>query len=453
MITSLPQKRNTSILSSAEYERIQRGSRPPVVDNSAELERMRMSATHEHTLSVTETWANSIVNERKARITRLEREAQQREDALRAIDDDERKFQKAKRKEALKRAEEQGFEGRPEIRAVHAQMLLHEVNRERQRQLLLQERHRNIEHVREDEYAASERRKFEEAEARERELQEQKRLRALEVAEGVRQQKIDAEERKRMAREDERAQESLLADEAARLVYEDRLAEIRQRELAEAHVRDVAAANSQMVAWKERQAEIQRMEDERITAQKYALDEAMEARQAEELKRRQTRQADIDRMIARQQQTLSEINAQRTEFGDRQYDRQYEKERREIEELREKQERLAKERRNEYLESRAKIEAERQRKREKPKFPPDETTIRQEEAIWEREQERARAVKDLAEFQRQQAAEKKEREDAEKERKKLEFNRHLELDDMRTQEAEEYARRLLIEAKARRKKT
>jgi hypothetical protein len=423
-----------------------------VIDNTAELERQRMSAIHEHTLAVTETWANSIANERKARITRLEREAQQREEALKAVDDDERKFQKARRKELLKHAELQGFEQRPEVRAVHSQLLLHEVTRERQRQLLLKEHQQNVEDLKEDEYAAEQRRKFQEFEAKEREVQEQRRRKAIEVAAGVKQQKMEAEERKRMEREDERIQESLASEEAARLVHEDKKAEISRREQAGQHVREVAAANRQMIGWKERQAEIERIEDERITAQKYALDDAMEARQMAELQRKQTRQAEIDRLIARQQETMRAIQSQNEGFDDRQYEKQMEKDLKEIRDLRAKEVRLAKERREDFLISRAKIEAKRERVKEKVQFPPDEAVLMQEDGALVREQERAQAVKDLAEFRRQQAEEKRQREEAEKERTRLEFNRQIELTQAKTADAQDYARVILREAHARHKR-
>jgi hypothetical protein len=100
-------------------------------DDLSADERARLSKLHERTLSVTETWPNSIANERKARLTRLAREAEQREAEALELDAQERAFAKSKRKELLQRAAVFRFEEKPGICAVHSQLLLHEVNRER----------------------------------------------------------------------------------------------------------------------------------------------------------------------------------------------------------------------------------------------------------------------------------------------------------------------------------
>jgi hypothetical protein len=451
-MSSLQNKKSTSILTHLDYARIRKNANPPEIDHSVEIERARAAATHGKTLEVTETWANSIVNERKARLTRLHREAEEREAAQKAIDDDERQYQKGKRKEALRRAERMGFEQKPEVRAVHAQLLLHEVNRERQRQLLMKERKKHIEDDREDEYAANERRKFEEGEAREQENQRERREKALEIARGVREQREEAQQRKIEEREAEKEAEALLVEDAARVLYQEKLDEIHQCELQEQHNREVAHANKEMIAYREKQAEIERVEDERITAQRYALDDEIEERKAAELNRRKTRQADIDKMTERQQETLREIHAQKGDFEDKQYQLQYEKEKKHVEELWAKDQRMLAERRAEYLDSRAKLDLEEQRKKNKVPFQPDETVLREEEAIYEREQARSRTLQDLAQFQKAQATEKKDKEAADRERRKLEFRRQLELDDQRALEAQEYAREMLLKARQRRKK-
>jgi hypothetical protein len=227
-LSALQNRKNTSILTRADYLRISGNARPVAVDHTAETERSRQSALHERTLEVTETWANSIANERKARITRLQKEAaQQAQDHL------EREHQKAKRREHLDRAERQAFEEKPEIRAVHGQLLLHEVARERQRQLLVRERKQAIEAQRESEYAADERRKYDAAMEREREIAQERRQRAVEVAAELRAQKAEAEGRRAAQRVSERDEEAMLGAEAQRLLDEEQLAESRGRERGE----------------------------------------------------------------------------------------------------------------------------------------------------------------------------------------------------------------------------
>jgi hypothetical protein len=70
-----------------------------------------------------------------------------------------------------------------------------------------------------------------------------------------------------------------------------------------------------------------------------------------------------------------------------------------VRELRAKQDRLLQERRKDFPDSRAKLDLEMQRKKEKTQFAPGETVLREEEAVYETMQERAPMLKRLAEFQ------------------------------------------------------
>jgi hypothetical protein len=400
-----------------------------------------------------DTWSNSIVNERKARIARLALEAEEREREAQRTDAQEHDYQKTKRKEQLRRAERIAFEEKPEIRAVHAQLLLHEVSRERQRQLLLKERQNRIDTQKEDAYAASEKRKFEAAEARERELQRKKREKAIAVAAGFREQRLDAEERKMALRGQDVEEETLLAEEAKRLLAAEQRENIRKREQMRQHVMEAKAANSELIKWKQSQKVLEAEEIRRIEADKLKRDEGFEARAEAERRRRALRQADIDKMISRQQDTLNQLRTQRQDFDDKQYELQYEKDKMAVDELKAKREQMDAERHADFLQTREKTELKRRMKGETVKFPPDEFVQREEDAITQREIQRENALKELAEFQRKQAREKKERDDADRERRQLEFNRQYDLDTEKLLEAQEYAREMLLQAKARRQKT
>jgi hypothetical protein len=451
-LRSLQHKKDTSILTKRELDRIRTASRPPVIDNTAELEHTRMSATHDKTLAIVDTWANSIVNERKARITRLALEAEEREKEQQRIDAIEHQFQKDKRQAQLRRAEKLAFEEKPEIRAVHAQLLLHEVTRERQRQLLLKERHARIDQQKEDAYAAEQRRKYEEGEARERELARQKRERAVETAECFRQQRLDAEEEKLRKRGEDVEEETLLSQEAQRLLVAEQEENVRKRLLARQHVVEAKAANSELIQWKASQRAIEVEEDARIQADKVKRDDEFEARAEAERQRRATRQADIDKLITRQQETLTTIRAQQEGFDDRQYDLQFAKDQKAVRELQAKREQMAAERRTDFLDAREKTEQKRRRAEvaRSVAFPPDDFVQQEEDAITQREAARANANKELAEFQRKQARDKEERDAAERERRKLEFRRQYELDTDKLIEAQEYARNMLTQARDRR---
>jgi hypothetical protein len=285
------------------------------------------------------------------------------------------------------------FAQRPEIRAVHSQLLLHEVQRERARQALVRERREGLERDAEDAAAA-------------------RRARAREVAGATQAQ-----------RPDEREDEALLAKSAQRLLHEEALARLRMHEEA---------------------GELARLEDERIARDRVALDAEQEARA--DASRRAERQAVLDGMTARQQEALARVSAQRAAFDDRQGELQFRKERAAVEALREKERTLRDERHREFLESRALLEARRAARGAAP-FPLGGAALADEEAVAAREAERARELRDIADFQRRQAQEKREREAAEKEREKLEYRRSMDVDAQRTAQAQEYARDMLLQAR------
>jgi hypothetical protein len=453
-VRTLHNKKDTSILTKPEFERIRGASRPPEIDNSVELERSRNAAAHEKTLAMVDNWANSIANERKARISRLALEAEEREKEHQRLDSMEHQYQKDKRKAQLRRAEKLAFEEKPEIRAVHAQLLLHEVSRERQRQLLLKERKDRIAQQKEDAYAASEKRKFEEAEQRERDLAQKRREKAILVAQEMRQQRLDAEQEKLRIRGEDVEEETLLAQEAKRLLEAEQQENLRKREVARQNVREAKAANSELIQWKENQKILDAEEVRRIEADKLKRDEGFEARAEAERKRRALRQADIDKMITRQQETLLAIKSQKDNFDDRQYDLQFAKDEKKVHQLQEERERMAAERHADFLEAQEKAEWKRRRKAEATigTFPPDEIVQREEDAITQREAARAHANSELANFQRKQAREKSERDASDKERRQLEFNRQYDLDTEKLIEAQDYAREMLMQARARRHK-
>jgi hypothetical protein len=450
-LSSLHNQRNTAVLSSLEFSRIHRNANPPEVDNTLEMDRMRHSLTHEKTLAVVSTWGNSVINERQARITRLERESQERERAAQERDEEERQFQKSKRKECLRQAEIKAFQEKPEIRAVHSQLLLHEVARERQRQILLKERYNRINSEKDDEWAAEEKRRLQELADKDREIARQRRLKAIEVAELFRQQRLEAEDRRMELQGQEIEEEQLLTQEATRLLNAETMQKIKQREIELRNVREAKEANSQLIAWKARDREIARVEGEKIEADKLRRDEEFEAREEADKRRKALRQADINRLIEKQQQTLTELKSQQQVFDDRQYELQYDKDKRAIDEMKEKNDRMQQERRADYLEAKVKLEGKgKKRPGSKSVFPPDERQQKDEDEATQRELQRAQALKDLGDFQRKQMAEKRERELAEKESRRLEYQHQIDLENQRTVEAQEYARDMLVQAKASR---
>ena len=68
-------QKDTTILSAIEIAKIKERSKPQVIEEHIDDERNRWNQIHEKTIKTADKWENSIANERKARITRLQREA------------------------------------------------------------------------------------------------------------------------------------------------------------------------------------------------------------------------------------------------------------------------------------------------------------------------------------------------------------------------------------------
>ena len=449
-ISDLHNQKNTAVLSAAVMARIRQRSRPPGIDRTAELEHTKALEKHERTLKVTETWANSIVNERKARLGRLQKLAEEHEEELRKLDEEEKAIRKAERDEQLKRAEWIAFQQKPEIRAINSQLMLTEAVKGRQRQILMNERRKQINQENEEAWLAKEKARWAAEEEREREIARQRRQKAIEVAEGFKKQRQEVEELKMQRRQEEAEEETLLANEAKRLLEEETLAEIKRKETTMRNLKAAVECNDTLIAWKNKMKELEAIDDARVREEKWKLDEERDERERADKKRREDKQKALEGLIQRQQENLAEIKARQQQFDASQYELQYEKDRKAMEELRLKREKLREERRQDFLESQRKIEAKRQMKKMKQVYPPDEAMRAQEDAIHQLDLQRAQGRRELAEFQKQQAQEKREREAAEVERRKLEFQRQIEIENEKTAEAQEYAREMLLAARKQR---
>jgi hypothetical protein len=87
----------------------------------------RSRQRHLHTTRLVSSWTNTIASNRSDRQTRLQRAKEAAEARKIEMDDQERKFQKLRRQAQLAAASKSEFAQRPEVRAVHSQLLLHEV--------------------------------------------------------------------------------------------------------------------------------------------------------------------------------------------------------------------------------------------------------------------------------------------------------------------------------------
>ena len=452
-LNQIHNQKNTVVLSAAEVARIKRRANPFPEDEPIDEARQKQLANHEKTMSLTKGWSNSIANERQARITRLQKEAEKKEQELQEMDRREKQIQKENKQKILAEAQKKAFLEKPEIRSVHAQLLLHEVVKERQRQVIIKERRKELEQQREEAILAEERRILEEEERKEQEAAQKRREANRKAAESFKEQAAMTRARKQREKEEEAEDEAMLAQEAKRLLDEEQLAKIKRMNAERANAAEVKRRNEEMEKIKARQRQLEKIEEQRLLELQIKTMDEQDARQEIDRKRRQERQAAVDSLIERQAQNLAKINAQKQEFEDKMSDLQFEKERKHMMELQEKTERLARERRQDYLDAQKKLEAKRAlQKNRRANFPVDSETEKAANAGWELELRKQENLREIAEFQRRQAEEKREREAAEKERARLEYVKEIEDEEARTAEAQEYAREMLLQIRQKRRR-
>jgi hypothetical protein len=132
--------RDYSVLTPRQYRIISARADRPQPDTEAQDEINHRRKLHRHLQTTVADWNNTITNNRHERQTRLQREAAAEEQRRAAIDLEERKYRKLKRDAKLAEARTLGFLERPEVRAVNSQLLLHEVQLERDMQVEAKER-------------------------------------------------------------------------------------------------------------------------------------------------------------------------------------------------------------------------------------------------------------------------------------------------------------------------
>jgi hypothetical protein len=443
--------RDYSVLTPRQYRVIRNRSEPLVPDTEALAEIEHRRKMHQGLQSTVNGWTNTIAHDRQERQTRLQREAAAAEQRQVVLDTEERKYQKLKRQAKLAEARTLQFMERPEVRAVNSQLLLHEVQLERDMQLEAKNRKRLSEMKKQMQFDEQYRRRYEEMLEYENEQLRQRRLKAIEVAEEFKRQKAAKEAEKKSEKEADQKEEQILALQMAWEADQEREALRTARRIAMEHVKENQRWNTELVRYKETMGTVEEEEEIRLKKLREQIFTEEEERKAAELKRKNDRLARTQKLI--DIETKRQMNAKQCEddFLDRQIERQFEKESRRVAEVTARKRKLENERKMEHdevmalKEEKEREKLERSRKKEKFTFEGvDEDVLKLER----REQERKRACLDLQQFQRDQAREKKERDGASREREILEELHHFEEDRDFLERARKYANEKLREAKA-----
>ena len=207
--------------------------------------------------------------------------------------------------------------------------------------------------------------------------------------------------------------------------------------------------NADLQAFKEKQKELEKLEDIKIKQLEEKIFNETDNRILFEENKRKERQNHINALIEKQTKHLENLNKEKETFEEKQLDSQFNKDKQHMFEIQNKQEKLLKERNQEYLETLKKIQFKQKLSSKKASFPLDEYTTSILDKDISNQEIKYNSLQNTKEIQRLQILEKKEREAAEREREKLEYQKILELQEQKSLEAKEYAKQMLTSVRYR----
>lgn len=435
--------KDCSILNSRTLRAIKKRSLPPQKDRSLEAERAALKSRHDSTAQLTSEWPNTILRNRIDRQTRLQKEKEAEEFRKIAIDDEEKKIRKLKKEADLAEARKTGFANRPEVRAVNAQLLLQEVQIERQAQQTFTESRKIDEMKRQIIEDQKYKQQYEDMVEKENAIRKQRKERAIEIAQGFRKQKIEKEQLKYEQLEHELADDAVFCEQTRLLLERDHEQSLEAKRRNLQFAKQCQLESQEMNEYKHRNDSIDLVEDARIQEIQLKEQEEQINRRARELAKKEELFRSREGLYEAAAKRNAEINATQNEFFDKQVREKEERDAAKVIAEKEKSERVAAERRQDFLDT------QNFKKKDKTSYTKKIFNLGEDDinetAKQNRYDIRLQNVKDLAEFQLQQTREKKAREAAEKERKKLEFQRDVELDQRKLQVAQEYAKQKLLD--------
>lgn len=105
---------------------------------------------HEKSVAVVKNWPNTIEGQRMRKLEARKLRAEDEEKKMQLIDREEAKFQQAKRKEAIDKAKTQQYYQTDRVKSFHAAMMLSEVLKERDAQVAMKQKLRDLQQQREE---------------------------------------------------------------------------------------------------------------------------------------------------------------------------------------------------------------------------------------------------------------------------------------------------------------
>ncbi|XP_029703249.1 coiled-coil domain-containing protein 173 [Takifugu rubripes] len=306
-----PDLRQVTVLSKAEWQRIQRELDRHNPEKERRTEAKEREVLHQQSVEVVKQWSNTIAGQRQKKLEAKKIRDEVEEEKRKQIDREEAKFQAQKRKEAVEKAKTQLYYQSDHVRGLHSALLLTEVLKEREAQIDLKERIKNTTRDVEKQFLEAMKTREDEAQRQEEERALQRKMVTQAVAEDLRKQVGE----NKVLKEQQKVESKREGEEIQQLTelyqWEQRMERERQvkqkKDLMQAHVEHVANRDSVRATEEEKQ----KTEEERRTLFLSAKEKMMKLRKDRETEllreARKLREGIMkDLTVAQQEQWVSE---------------------------------------------------------------------------------------------------------------------------------------------------
>eukprot|EP01022_Parablepharisma_sp_SALTPOND_P026419 TRINITY_DN634_c0_g1_i1.p8 TRINITY_DN634_c0_g1~~TRINITY_DN634_c0_g1_i1.p8 ORF type:complete len:423 (-),score=120.42 TRINITY_DN634_c0_g1_i1:17387-18655(-) len=298
--------KNAATITLSEFMRIKNSINVPTAED-ADTKKLQRKTMHEIAQTKVKNWPNTIDTLRKKKEDDKLKKLRDEEIKRREIDAKEAAFQHQQRRAAIERANEVLYQQQDQVKAFNSKMMLADVLQERDAQLQINQRKKEILKGIEQEYVEVEKAQmnnYDEKEKTKAELDKQKKAQNAHI---IKDQWKEAQIKKQKLAQESKVEGELIKKQVAEELEKDYLKEMERKQKALEAQQEFLAANERLQKVKE-EAKQKDLELERKTLE-YAQEKERMAnlRKQKEEERFKNKQAVRQKMIDKQVELLKNI--------------------------------------------------------------------------------------------------------------------------------------------------
>lgn len=301
-----PGARNAATITMNEFMRIKNSINIPT-NEDAEARKLERKTMHEMAQASVKNWPNTLENQRKKKEDERLKKLQDEEIRRREIDLKEAAFQDQQRKAAVERANEMLYQQLDQVKSFNSKMMLADVLEERDAQLQMNRRKKEILKAIDEEFVDMEKTQMAEHDEKEKVKAEEFKQKKLHNANVIRDQRVKAQAKKQRQAQEAAVEGELIKRQAIEDLEKEYQKEILKKQKAAEAQREFVEINERMKREKEEQR-LKALEEEKkikdYAEQKEKMTSLIKQREEDRFNAKQEMRK---KMIDRQYEVLSSI--------------------------------------------------------------------------------------------------------------------------------------------------